>query len=76
MIAQLRVLDDILAKHGIPRKFHCEFRALVECGVRPSHELRTRLRSAPYKTALDECMAELSATIDDKFPTLSPQRTR
>jgi hypothetical protein len=70
MIAQLRNLDGILSKHNIHPKFHGEFRALIECGVRPGKELRTRLECVSnYKAALDEAMAELSEPLDHQFPS-------
>lgn len=69
MIAQLPTLDDILARHDIHPKFHAEFRALVECGVRPGKELRTRLDCVDnYKAALDEVLEKLSEPLEHQFP--------
>jgi hypothetical protein len=72
MIAQLPNLNNILKRHGIHPKFHAEFRALVECGVTPGDELRTRLDCVDnYKAALDECLAELSKPLEDQFPPIT-----
>jgi len=69
MKTQLPNLDRILKCHEIHPTFWPEFRALVECGVRPSKELRTRLdHVSNYKAALDEAMAELSKPLRHKFP--------
>jgi hypothetical protein len=69
MIAQLPNLDTILKRHAIQPKFWPEFHGLVEEGERPSKELRTRLgRVTNYKAAFNEILAELSKTLDHKFP--------
>ena len=54
-------LPEILQRHGIHSQFHEEFRALVEDGVRPSADLRTRLRRvANYRACLKEILERLS----------------
>ena len=69
MKTQLPNLDRILKHREIHPKFWPEFRALVECGVRPGKELRTRLdHVSNYKAALDATMAELSKPLRHKFP--------
>lgn len=69
MITQLPNLDTILKRHGIHPQFWAEFHALVECGVRPSSKLRTRLEHVSnYKAALDEMLAGLSKALPHKFP--------
>ena len=68
-IAQLPSLNDILARHSIHPKFHAEFHALIECGVRPGKELRTRLELVDnYNAALDDILAELSVPLNHQFP--------
>jgi hypothetical protein len=69
MYAQLPCLKEILKRNDIHPKFHDEFRALVEDGIRPGKELRTRLDCVTnYKAALDEALVELSKGLDDQFP--------
>ena len=69
MIAELPILDDILERQAIPKKFWPEMHGLVEDGVRPCPTLVTRLnRVHNYKAALKEIMTELSKPLGHKFP--------
>jgi len=69
MIAELPILDDILERHAIPKKFWQEMHGLVEDGVRPCRTLVTRLnRVRNYKAALKEILTELSKPLGHKFP--------
>jgi hypothetical protein len=69
MIAEVANLSSILAHHEIHPKFHAEFRALVEDGVRPGPELLTRLGlCGQLQSGLDEAMAELSKPLGFVFP--------
>ena len=68
-ITQLSCLNNILAKYNIHPKFHAEFRELIECGVRPSKELRIRLDNVTnYKAALNEAMVALCKPHRHQFP--------
>jgi hypothetical protein len=62
-------LELILEQHEIHPAFWPEMKALVFDGVRPSSELRTRLRCVVnYKAAFDTILAELSKQVTHKFP--------
>jgi hypothetical protein len=54
-------LAEIFDRHGIHPPFRRGFRALVEKGRRPSHELATRLEVLPnYRDCLHEILRRLS----------------
>jgi len=70
MLAHISDLKRKLRTFDIHPKFDEEFRALIEDGTPPSHELGVRLSSvANYKACLDSLLAELSQpVIQQHFP--------
>lgn len=66
-------LESKLTSFGIRPKFHGDFRALVEQGTPPSHELGVRLATVKnYQTCLDSLMAELSRPVIEKHFSAAP----